>query len=492
MNARANKEKAGLFGIGLAAYWEQFKGLKQRLESYQRLVVSRLEKFCEVVDAGLVDTAPKAAAAGELFARESVELIICYVATYATSSQVLHAVQKAGAPVLILNLQPSSALNYAKTDTGEWLANCCACCVPEISCAFARSRIDFQVVTGVLGVESGKFGEAAPNHPDSVRAWQEISDWVRAASVVGPLKRSRIGFLGHTYPGMLDMYSDFTQHTAQLGTHIEVLEMCDLAARLPKPAERALAAKLRETKAIFDLSENSPTDPLAREPKPDQMQWACRVAVALDRLVADFDLHGLAYYYRGLDGNDYERLAAGMILGCSLLTARGIPCSGEGDLKNCQAMKIFHLLGCGGSYTEFYAMDFDEDFLLMGHDGPFHLAIAEGRPILRGLGLYHGKRGFGVSVEARVKLGPVTLLTLTQTASGQLKWLAAEGESIAGPALQIGNTNSRIKFKGGMTNFVNRWCLQGPTHHCALGVGQVMPVVRNVASLLKLPFVEIV
>lgn len=162
------------------------------------------------------------------------------------------------------------------------------------------SRIDFHVVTGVLGVERGSFGEAAPAHPDSVRAWQQISDWVRAASVVARLKGSRTGFIGHTYPGMLDMYSDFTQHSAQLGTHVEVLEMCDLAARLPRTGERAVAAKLRETKTIFDISKNSPFDPLARAPKPDQLQWACRVAVALDRLVADFDLHGLAYYYRGL------------------------------------------------------------------------------------------------------------------------------------------------------------------------------------------------
>ncbi len=483
--------KIGLFGIGLAAYWPQFKGLKQRLESYQRIVRSHLVELCEVVDAGLIDSTPAAAAAGELFAREGVELVVCYVATYAASSQVLPAVQKARAPVLILNLQPASALDYPKTDTGEWLANCCACCVPEIACAFARSRIDFHLVTGVLGVAGGKFGEATPNHPEAQRAWQEIAAWVRAAAVVSRLKRSRLGFLGHTYPGMLDMYSDFTQHTAQLGTHIEVLEMCDLAQRLPKASDRAVAAKRKETLSIFEVSRDSPSDPLARAPKPAQMEWACRVAVALDRLAADFDLHGLAYYYRGLAGNQYERLGAGLILGCSLLTARGIPASGEGDLKNCQAMKLLDLLGAGGSYTEFYAMDFDEDFLLMGHDGPFHLGIAERKPILRGLGLYHGKRGYGVSVEARVRLGPVTLLALTQTAEGMLKMVAAEGESVAGALLQIGNTNSRIKFKRGMTNFVNRWCLEGPTHHCALGVGHLLPTVRRIAALFKLPYREI-
>ena len=489
--AQQARGKVGLFGIGLAAYWPQFPGLKRRLEGYQRVVRERLEPWAEVVDAGLVDTAPKAAAAGERFAREGVELVVCYVATYATSSQVLPAVQHAQAPVLILNLQPVSALDYPKTDTGEWLANCCACCVPEIACAFARSTIDFHVVTGVLGVRRGRQGEAPPEHPAARRAWEEIGHWVRAATAVSRLRRSRIGFLGHTYPGMLDMYSDFTQHTAQLGTHIEVLEMCDLARRLPSASDPAVRAKRREALRIFEVSQDSPSDPLAKAPRPEEMSWACRVAVALDRLVRDFDLHGLAYYYRGLDGNAYEQLGAGLILGCSLLTARGVPCSGEGDLKNCQAMKIMDLLGCGGSYTEFYAMDFDEDFLLMGHDGPFHLQIAEGRPILRGLGLYHGKRGYGVSVEARVKLGPVTLLAVTQTADGQLKLLAAEGESIAGPTLQIGNTNSRIRFPGGMVSFVNRWCAEAPTHHCALGIGHVLPVLRRVGTLLKRPFVAV-
>jgi L-arabinose isomerase len=490
-NPKSQRGKIGLFGIGLAAYWPQFKGLKERLEGYQRTVRERLERFCDVADAGLADTPQKAQAAGELFARQSVELVICYVGAYATSSQVLPAVQQARAPALILNLQPVSALNYARTDTHEWLANCCACCVPEIACAFARSRIAFHVVTGVLGLEKGRHGEATPDHPHSLRAWGEITDWVRAAAAVGRLRRSRIGFLGQTYPGMLDLYSDFTQHTAQLGTHIEVLEISDLAHRLPKPHESAVQAKRRETHSIFDLSHDSPSDRLARAPKPAQMEWACRVAVALDRLTADFDLHGLAYYCHGMHGDPYERLGAGLILGCSLLTARGVPCSGEGDLKNCQAMKIMDLLGCGGSYTEFYAMDFDEDLLLMGHDGPFHLGIAEGRPILRGLGLYHGKRGFGVSVEARVKLGPVTLLALTQTANGQLKFLAAEGESVAGPALQIGNTNSRIKFAGGMTDFFNRWCVEGPTHHCALGIGRALPAIRKIAALLGLPCQEI-
>jgi L-arabinose isomerase len=216
------------------------------------------------------------------------------------------------------------------------------------------------------------------------------------------------------------------------------------------------------------------------------MAWASRVAVGLDRLVDDFSLNGLSYYYRGLNNNRYEQLGAGLILGCSLLTARGVPCSGEGDLKNCQAMKIMDLLGAGGSFTEFYAMDFRHGFILMGHDGPFHLAIAEGRPILRGLGLYHGKRGYGVSVEASVRKGPITILGMTQTRDGRLKLVAAEGESLPGERLQIGNTNSRLRFGLAPEAFFNAWCNEGPTHHCTLGVGHLLGKIEKVASLLTM------
>jgi L-arabinose isomerase len=475
-NERAN---VGVFGIGLAAYWPQFSGLKERLEGYQQKVEQRIGEWATVTSGGLVDDTAVAGRAGDAFARAGVDLVVCYVGTYATSSQVLPLVQRSKVPVIVLNLQPRAALDYPRTDTGEWLANCCACCVPEISCAFARAGIAFRVVTGMLEPEADV---TAPFES----AWREIQQWCEAAAIVRNLQRARIGFLGHAYPGMLDMYSDLTQHHAQIGTHIEVLEMCDLDERVNAASEPEIRRKKEEVQGIFEISEDSPADPLAKKPTPEEMVWACRVAVGLDRLVDDFSLNGLSYYYRGLNNNRYEQLGAGLILGCSLLTARGIPCSGEGDLKNCQAMKILDLLGAGGSFTEFYAMDFRHGFILMGHDGPFHLAIAEGRPILRGLGLYHGKRGYGVSVEASVRKGPITILGLTQTGDGRLKLVAAEGESLPGERLQIGNTNSRLRFGLKPEAFFNAWCNEGPTHHCALGVEHVLGKIEKVASLLTM------
>jgi L-arabinose isomerase len=464
--------RVGVFGIGLAAYWPQFEGLRERLEGYQRGIEARLEAMdAEVVSAGLVDTPQAARRAGETLAGAGVDLVLLYTATYATSSQVLPTVQAVDAPVVVLNLQPTRSLDYESMTTGEWLANCSACCVPEIAGALTRARIRYRTVTGTL--------------LDGDPAWKVLGEWLDAAHAVRSLRSARIGFLGHTYPGMLDMYSDFTQVHAQTGAHVEVLEIDDLVERVESADAAAIARKGEEIRETFDLSDAG-TDPISGEITPEIFDWSARVAVGLDRLVEDFELDGLTYYYRGVDGNIAERVAAGLIVGNSLLTARGVPASGEGDLKTNVGMLLLDRLGAGGSYTEFYALDFDDDFVLMGHDGPAHLAIAEGRPVARALKLFHGKAGAGLSIEMNVRLGPATILGVTQTADGRLKLIAAEGESIAGPTFKIGNTNSRIRFRAGPAAFFDAWCAEGPTHHVALGVGHQLSRMRKVADLLGL------
>jgi L-arabinose isomerase len=469
--------RVGIFGIGLAAYWPQFDGLRERIEGYQRRVEERVAALGgEVVSAGLVDGERAAREAGDRFAAARVDLVLCHAVTYATSSTVLPVAQAAGVPVVLLGLQPTSSLDYANVDTGEWLANCAACCVPEIAGAFTRAGIPYDTVAGTIDGDE--------------RAWEKIGAWVRAAGVARALRRARIGFLGHVYPGMLDMYTDFTAVHAQVGAHVEVLEIDDLGERVAAAAADDVAAKTAEIEAMFAFADPS-ADPIAGTIEPEQLDWSARVAVGLDRLVADFELDALTYYYRGAGGNEAERLGAGVIVGNSLLTARGVPTAGEADLKTNVAQLVLDRLGAGGSYTEYYALDFDEDFVLMGHDGPGHIAIAQEQPTLRALKLYHGKRGAGLSVEFKVRYGPVTIVGCTQTADGRLKLLVAEGESIPGATFRIGNTNSRLRFGRPPAEFLERWCAEGPTHHVALGVGHVAREVRGVASLLGLEYAEV-
>ncbi len=382
--------RIGVFGIGLATYWPQFEGLRQRIEGYQARVEERVRELGgEVVSAGLVDTEQAARAAGDRFASSQVDLVLCHAVTYATSSTVLPVIQAAKVPAVLLGLQPTPSLDYAEIDTAEWLANCAACCVPEIAGALTRARIPYDTVAGT--------------NEDDPRAWEKIGAWVRAAGVARSLRAARLGFLGHTYPGMLDLYSDFTAVHAQLGAHVEVLEIDDLGVRVEAASSDEVASKIEEIRSVFSFADPS-SDPLAGPVTDEQLDWSARVAVGLDALASDFELDGLTYYYRGAD-NEAERLGAGVIVGNSLLTARGVITSGEGDLKTNIAQVLLDRLGAGGSFTEYYALDFSDEFVLMGHDGPGHIAIAQEQPTLRALKLFTASAGRGSRSSSRSATG---------------------------------------------------------------------------------------
>ena len=468
--------RIGLFGIGLDTYWPQFAGLRERLEGYQRTIRERIEaQGIEVADAGLVDSPEAARAAGGLLLRAEVDVIFLYISTYALSSTVLPVVQRAKAPVIVLNLQPVAAIDYARLNamgdrglmTGEWLAHCQACCAPEIASVFNRAGIDYQLVTGVL---------------DEAETWREIGEWLAAARVVSGMRENRVGVLGHYYCGMLDVYSDMTQQAAAFGCHFEIVEMCELAELREEADEEAIGAKLLQFAQEFEV---------APECSAAELRRAAWTSCALDKLVTAHRLGSLAYYYEGTPGSATEDIATSVIAGNSLLTAHGVPVAGECEIKNVQAMKILDLLGCGGSFSEFYAIDFNDDVVLFGHDGPGHLAIAEGRIKLVPLPVYHGKPGQGLSIQMNVRRGPVTLLSLVQDRAGKLKLLVAQGEAVAGPTLEIGNTNSRYKFALGAREFVNAWCKAGPAHHCAIGIGHEAGTLEKAAALWGMEFMRV-
>jgi L-arabinose isomerase len=471
------KLKIGLFGIGLDTYWPQFDGLKERLEGYLSVVEKKLVSVHDgIVNLGLVDTAEKAFWAGQEFRKQDVDLIFLYVTTYALSSTVLPVVQRAKVPVIILNLAPEATIDYASfnqmTDrtkmTGEWLAYCSACPVPEIANVFNRTGVTFHQVTGMLN--------------EDPECWNEIGEWVEASRVAHTMAYNRMGCMGHYYSGMLDIYSDLTQQYASFGGHIELLEVDELAALRRTITPEEISARVAYFHQQFDVQADCSQEELER---------AARTSVALDKLSEQYQLGSMAYYYKGTGNVENEDAISSIILGNSLLTARNIPVAGEYEIKNAQAMKIMDTFGAGGSFTEYYAMDFKEDVVLMGHDGPGHIQIAEGKTKVRPLKVYHGKVGRGLSVEMSVKNGPVTLLSVVEQKGGGLMLLVAEGESVAGPILEIGNTNSRYKFSIGARKFVNNWNSFGPAHHCAVGVGHIASKIDKLGKLLNMPVAQV-
>ncbi|WP_461083417.1 arabinose isomerase [Spirosoma flavus] len=463
--------KVGLFGIGLEAYWAQFAGLQTRLEGYLSELAQKMERpGVDIVNIGMIDTPEKAMHAGHQFRQADVDLIFLYVTTYALSSTVLPVVRRAKVPVIVLNLAPEPAIDYEWFNklgdrtrmTGEWLAFCSACPVPEIASVFKRSNIPFYQVTGLLR--------------DDPVAWTEIDEWIEAARVANIMSHNRLGVMGNYYGGMLDIYSNLTLHSATFGGHIEMIEVDQLSALRKDVTDADVQQRIAEFQDLFDV-------------QPDcthaELERAARTSVALDRLVNELQLGSLAYYYKG-SGNPWnEDTMSSVILGNSLLTARGVPVAGEYEVKNVQAMKIMDSFGVGGSFTEYYAMDFRDDVVLMGHDGPGHIAIAEGKTKVRPLYVYHGKVGNGLSVEMSVKHGPVTLLSVVETIDGKIQLLMAEAESVPGPILEIGNTNSRYRFSIGARQFVEAWNSHGPAHHCAIGVGHIAAKIRKLGALLN-------
>jgi L-arabinose isomerase len=469
--------KIGLFGIRLDAYWPQFAGLKERLHTYLDRVAVKLQRpGVEVVNLGLISNPDAAMEAGHRFRQADVDLVFLHVTTYALSSTVLPVVRRARVPVVILNLQPGPAIDYDWFNrlgdrmrmTGEWLAYCTACPVPELANVFRRAHIPFHQITGMLD-----------NDPE---CWTQVDEWIEAARVVHAMEHNRLGAMGHYYGGMLDIYSDLTQQCVTFGGHVEIIEVDELSDLRSLVSEAEVHDRVALFRDVFDVEPDCPAAELER---------AARTSVALDYLVERHRLGSLAYYYQGTGNSANEETISSIILGTSLLTARGIPTAGEMEIKNVQAMKILDTFQAGGSFTELYALDYHDDLVLMGHDGPGHIAIAEGKTRVCPLQVYHGKVGRGLSVEMSVKHGPVTLLSVVQTADGRIELLVAEGESVPGPILEIGNTNSRYRFPTGARGFVAEWSRHGPAHHCAVGVGRLTDKLDKLGRLLGLRTVRV-
>ena len=468
--------KVGLMGVGLNTYWNQFDGLLARLNNYQKQIKDRMESYdhIEVVDAGMVDDIEKANDTALLMKREDVGMLFIFISTYALSSMLIPIVSRLNVPVILLNLQPLPAIEYDKLNsmpdrgmmTGEWLANCQACSIPEYCAVFNRASTKYDIVSGYL---------------DDEEAWEEISHWLKAIRVARGMRQNRMGVLGNYYGGMVDVYSDLKLQSTVFGTHVEVLEMCELAELRRVVTRDEILRKVVEFEVVFVIDEAC---------SKDEIERPAQTSVALDKLIEKHRLGSMAYYYSGMNGNEYENIITSIIAGNTLLTGKNIPIAGEYEVKNVQAMKIMALLGIGGCFSEFYAMDFNDDIVMLGHDGPAHFIISEDKVRLVPLPVYHGKPGKGLSIQMSVKQGPVTLLSVVEGKEG-ISFLISEGESVPGPILNIGNLNSRYKFPVSAKEFIERWSKAGPSHHCSIGIGHVADILKKYAFILDIPVTSI-
>jgi L-arabinose isomerase len=461
----------GVFAVGHHTYWSQFDGLLDEMNG-------KLDRFVEKVRAnnvsvtsfGMVDDAQSAYALVPKLKAADLDLIFCDMVTYATSATWGTIIREIDIPIVLVALQPMAAMDYARGSTYMQLCNDDFCSVPEFTgVAIRMGKRPPEVILGTL-------------EGDPV-ADSEIADWCGIARVLHDLKRARIGHFGHVLESMLDMHTDPTALTSAFGCHVVQTEADDLMRHFRAVGPEAVSSKRAQILDLFDTPDPK-SDPITRKLTDDDLDLAARCAVALDSFVDEKSLDGLAYYYEAEPESDMQRLVTNLIVGNSLLTAAGFPMCSESDLKTCLAMLIMDRLDIGGSFAEFHPIDFKEGFVLVGHDGPHHLNIAEGKPVLRSLLKYHGKPGGGASVEFKIKEGPITMLSIGQTATGGFKFVIAEGESVHGPIPPTGNTNTRGFFEPDVRTFLKRWVREGPTHHFALGIGHHAETIRKIGDIL--------
>jgi L-arabinose isomerase len=468
----------GVFGVGFWKYWDQFEGLQEEMYEKMNKFIRKLEKLdVQVYDFGLVDDAESAYALVPKLKAANLDLIFCDMVTYATSSTFGTIIRNMDVPIVMVALQPLRALDYSRASTHVQLANDDICSVPEF--AGVAVRMGKKVPEVIIGTLE-----------DDAQADAEIARFCRIAQVLHDLKNARVGHFGHPIESMLDMHSDPAMFTAAFGCHIVQTEAEDILKHFYKVEEEEIERHQLTINDFFDTP-TPVSDPITKKLTDEDLQMAAKVSIALEKFVEEKKLDGLAYYYDALEGSDLRAVVTNLIVGNSLLTSAGFPMCGESDLKTCIAMLIMDRLGIGGSFAEFHPIDFNEGFILVGHDGPHHINIADSKPVLRSLIKYHGKPGSGASVEFKIKEGPITMLSISSTFEGKFKFVIAEGESVAGPIPPTGNTNTRVFFKPDAITFLKRWVAEGPTHHFALGIGHHAGTIKLIAEYLDIEAVII-
>ncbi|WP_162417832.1 L-fucose/L-arabinose isomerase family protein [Cyclobacterium roseum] len=468
------RPRIGVFGVGYFKYWPQFEGLLEDLLEKQRVFLDKLAPLSvEVIDFGMVDDAQSAYALVPKLKAANLDLIFCDMLTYATSSTFGVIIKTIETPIVLVALQPDKAMDYSRASTYMQLYNDDVCSLPEFAgVALRMGKPVPEVIIGTLHEDPG--------------ADAQIEEFCRIARVLHGLKNARIGHIGHPIEAMLDMHTDATMLTAHFGVHVVQCEANQIVHQyVHQVSEAEVAQEEKRILSFFDTPDPV-SDPISEKLRPADLQVAARASLALKKFVASEKLDGLAYYYNGEPESDTQQVMANLIVGNSLLTSSGFPMCGESDLKTCLALFIMDRLGIGGSFAEFHPVDFIENFILVGHDGPHNISIAQGKPVLRSLKKYHGKPGFGAGVEFKIKEGPITMLSISSTFEGKFKFVIAEGESVEGPIPPTGNTNTRGFFKPDVRTFLTKWIKEGPTHHFALGIGHHAGSIQKIAHYLQI------
>ena len=472
----SDRATVGIMICGHKEYWPQFPGMKEAMieysENFVKLVRASGVTVCDPI---FVDTVEDAYHAGVSFKTRDIDLLFVYLTTYVASGRYMQGALATGCPIVIVGTQ--NRVHIEGMTMQNLTASGSPCPLPEAYSAFIRCG---KPAAGVI----------FDYMEDNPRAAKEVDEWCRAANAARAFKGSVFGYMGHSYEGMLDMNFDPTAVTRAVGSHVRFVEMCELVNYIEQCTPADLQAKLAEIDDTFVRMERS-YDRVTKEIEESDIEWAAKVAVGLDKLIYNNGLSGFAYYYMGENNSIYERAASNLMVGNSLMTTKGISMAGEGDMKTCLAMYLTSALGCGGSFAELCLVNWEQNTMIVGHDGPHDIRISDKKPTIRGLSIQHGKKGYGVSVEFSIKHGPMSMVAMAQDADGKYYLVVAEGESLEGWVPPVGNTLTNARFGDDIHQFMLDWTMSGVAHHASLAIGHCYGMGAKFGKLVGLDVVKV-
>jgi L-arabinose isomerase len=461
------KPKIGLLPTGHKIYWGQFPNLKQMGERMYGKLLEKLETFAEVVSPGLVDTRESALKAADFFKQAGIDILLIFPFGYTTGMMIVPAVKAVDAPIRILNAHEDSSYDYKNADTALYLHHEGPCCIPEYSGTLVSLGKLFEVISGHFGQDS---------------FWEEIRRGCFGAAAAAAFRKMRFAVIGEAYTNMTDMPVDeyrILNATGQLICRPEVEELEEAYKRVSPEKLKDMYAQFRSMYMV----DKTVTD--------EHMEESAKIAVAFDEIIKKHTINAFGFYWWG-EKPYMTELRAQAALAVSRLSAMGIPGVTEGDVKAAMAMKILDLFGGGGMFLEFFSVDYDAGFIMMGHDGPSNITMASGKPRLMHLTVHHGKTGEGLGIDFNIKPGTCTLLNLTQFGTDKtFKLIYSIAEIISGDILNIGNPNCRIKVRRPIPEFFNAWCKQGPEHHTAMGIGDFSKEIEIFAEKMGFDCVRV-
>lgn len=461
--------KLGFFTVGLNTYWEQFEGLRQTVLESADKIRRKLPEQIHCIDGGLVDDFEKAIQVNRVFEKEQVDMIFCYCATYSPSSNVLPVIQNIKAPVIVLNLQSKNTVEYSRWNTiGQWLGTLSCAATPEITAVLLKKGVKYDIITGNIE------GDLAVDN--------EIVQWCRVATVLSRMKNYRVGLFGHAFPGMMDLYVDETRLYNELGIYTDFLEFHQIKREMEEVSEEDLVYFKTYIPEKFELSVNQNTK---------EFNNLCQVCAGMWKLLHKKQLDAIALHFSGDVDGELSDVIGPMNIVLSVLISLGVPCCVEGDIKTTVAMSILKLLSGCCTTAELYGMDFQNNICLIGHSGSSDCSISNRKPVLKESEVFHGKSGKGYLTQFFIAEGSVTMLALSEDQNGHYRFITAMGESEKGEILMLGDTNTRVRFNMPVKDFINQWCMAGPSHHFALALGNQLTLIKKIAYIYGIEVLEI-